>query len=143
MVWYGSRTSDGPATDWPAIQAEAGRHERFIVEVREYDEQREISLRQMAYLHAVVFPLIAETMGSSLWEAEYWCKRMCGEQWQLIKKVGTGMWVECSKTKLTTKQCGDWIENIWAKAEKVWDLHIPPPDQDWKAAARRTTETRE
>lgn len=135
MEFHGTTMDGQPVTDWPAIHRAAAKHERFVIDVRQYDEQREISLKQMAYLHAVVFPAIAEAMGSSLWEAEYWCKRMCGEQWELIKKVGKGMWVECSKTKLTTKQCGEWMENIWAKAEKVWGLHIPPPDQDWRKDA--------
>lgn len=136
MAIFRGETIDGePTTQWPAIQREAEKHKHFVIEVRKYDAEREISLRQMAYLHAVVFPAIADAMGSSLWEAEYWCKRMCGEQWELIKKVGKGMWVECSKTKLTSKQCGDWMENIWAKAEKVFGLHIQAPAEDWRRQA--------
>lgn len=131
MEFYGETTTEGPAADWPAIQAAAAQYERFIVRVEKYDEQKEISLKQYAYLHAVVFPILAEAIGCSLWEAEYQCKRWCGQQWELIKNVGKGMWVECSKTKLTTKQCTLWIENIMDWAAKR-DIVIPPPDPQWR-----------
>ncbi len=130
--FYGDIIDGEPVTDWKAIHAECCKTERFIIEVRPYSEEREITLQQYAYLHAVVFPLLAEAIGCSLWEAEYTCKRWCGQQWELIKNVGKGMWVECSKTKLTTKQCNLWIENIMDWAAKR-DIVIPPPDPEWRS----------
>jgi len=135
MKFHGETTDIGPVLSgyrWDAIQGECVKHKRFIVEVRKYDEQKEISRKQMAYLHAVVFPILAEKMDCSLWFAEFWCKKECGQQWELILTVGKGMQVECSKTKLTTKQCNQWIENIHDKAEIV-GIHIPPPDKDWRS----------
>jgi len=120
------------------IRDECLKYDKAIIRVERYDEQREISRKQMAYLHAVVFPILAEAMSCSLWEAEYTCKRWCGEQWELIKKVGPQMYVETSKTKLTVKQCSDWIESIMDWADKR-NIHIPPPDQDWYAKRNQKT----
>lgn len=132
MNLFNGQTIDSvPCADWPSIQQECSKHKQFVVEVRSYDEDREISRRQMSYLHSCVFPILAREMNCSLWEAEFTCKRWCGEPWELIKKVGPQMYVECSKTKLTTKQCSDWMESIWDWAEKR-GIHIPAPDQQWK-----------
>jgi hypothetical protein len=133
---------EGPAANWPAIQTACAKHKRFVVEVRPYNEEREVTLRQYAYFHAVVVPMIAEAMSSSLWESEYWCKKQCGEQWELIKKVGKGMWVECSKTKLNVTQFNQWLENIWSKAETMFGILIPPPDKDWRETEQKLREAR-
>ena len=129
--FYGTTLNGKASVDWGRIQAEAASFDRFVVRVEKYSQDREISRRQMKYLHAVVFPKLAEAMTCSLWEAEYTCKRWCGEPWEMIKKIGPGMWVETSKTKLTTKQCNAWIENIWDWTEKK-GIHIPPPNKDWR-----------
>lgn len=51
-----SRTIDKQAcADWPGIQAEAARYREAVIEVREYDEEREVTNQQFAYLHAVVW----------------------------------------------------------------------------------------
>ena len=79
MEWIGETIDEQPATDWPAIHKACMKHKRFVVEVRKYDEEREISRQQMAYLHGVVFPTIAREMHVSLWEAELLCKTQAGE----------------------------------------------------------------
>ena len=129
--YYGQTIEGQPCTDWKGIHAECAKHPQFVIRVEKYDEDREISLQQMKYLHAVVFPTLAREMHCSLWEAEFTCKRWCGEPWELIKKVGPQMYVECSKTKLTTKQCNAWIESIWDWAQSR-KIHIPAPDKDWR-----------
>ena len=115
--------------DWRGMQREAARHDRAIVTVEEYDEKREISDKQMAYLHAVVFPTFAKEMHCSLLWAEMTLKRCCGEEW-LIKRVDRAELI-LSKTILSVNQCNKWIENIWDWCDSK-NIHIPPPDKDWR-----------
>ena len=110
-------------------QRTRARHEKFIVTVEEWNEQKEISRQQMKYLHAVVFPIFAKEMFCSLLWAEITLKRSCGEQW-LIKRYDKTE-IILSKTILTVKQCNQWIENIfdWCGSKNI---HIPEPDKDWR-----------
>jgi hypothetical protein len=132
MEWTGTTPPGGdgkPICAWRAAYDEAARHERFIVTVEEWDEQKWISNQQMAYLHTVVFPTLAKEMFCSLFQAELTLKRACGEQW-MIKKFDDWK-IVLSKTILTTKQCTQWIENIWDYCSNK-NIHIPPPDKDWR-----------
>lgn len=137
--YYGQTINDQPCTDWRAIQAECARHPQFVVEVRRYDEQREISLLQMAYLHAVVFPLLAREWNTSEEDAEFECKKRWGEQWLIKRELGYRFVL--SKTVLTTKQCTKWIENIQAGALRE-NILVPCPDRDWRETARQMAELR-
>ena len=129
MRFYGKTIEGQPAADYPGIQRECGKHERFVIEVTKYDESKEISNQQMKYLHAVVFPTIARETHCSLWQAEFDCKRWAGNQW-FMKKMGDQYFV-LSKTSLTVKQTNEWIKNIidWAQTGNV---HVPEPDKDWR-----------
>jgi len=129
-VFTGETIDGNPVTQWPDIHAACAKHKKFVVEIRRYDEKREVTLKQYAYFHGVVTPVLAEAMSCSKWEAEFWCKRWCGEEWGLIKKIGPGMWVECSKTKLDVQQFNRWLENIWDRADKQ-GIHVPAPDREW------------
>jgi hypothetical protein len=100
---YRGKTIEGKAAcNWPAIQVEAASHENFIISVEKWDEEKEISKQQMAYLHAVVFPALAKEMHCSLLWAEITLKRCCGEQW-LIKRFEKTE-IILTKTALTVKQ---------------------------------------
>ena len=130
MTLFHGDTIDGqPAASWPIIQKECAKYARFSVEVLKYDEDRDISREQMAYLHTIVFPTIKEAMHSSLWEAEFLCKTQCGEQW-FVKRMGDVRFI-VSKTTLTVKQCERWIENIQTYFDKQ-NIHIPAPNKDWR-----------
>lgn len=138
MEWQGT-TSEvkgemKPLCAWQAAYNEAARHDKFIVIVEPYDEQKEISRQQMKYLHGVVFTTFAREMFCSKLWAEITLKRSCGEEW-LIKRVDNTE-IILSKTVLTPTQCSQWIENIWDWCESK-NIHIPPPDKDW----RKNTET--
>ncbi len=130
MDFYGETADGEPLADWPAIHQRCAKHERFVVRVEKYDEKREVTLKQYAYFHGVVIPVLTEAMSCSRWEAEFWCKHECGKEWELVKKVGPDMWVECSKTKLDVQQFNRWLENIWDKTDKK-GVHIPAPDKEW------------
>ena len=139
MDFYGITIDGEPVTHWPEIHQACRKLGQFIVSVREYDEQREISLLQMAYLHAVVFPLLAKEWNTSEEDAEFECKKRWGEQW-LIKRA-LGYRFVLSKTVLTAKQCNQWIENIQAGALRE-NILVPCPDKDWKETARQMKELR-
>lgn len=130
MQFKGKTINKQPATDWPAIHKACIKHPAFTVEVREYSEKTEISLQQMKYLHAVVFPQIAEAGKVSLWQAEFDCKRFAGRQW-LIKTVEGNHFV-LSKTTLSVKQTNQWIDNIIDWAEQAYHILIPLPNPEWR-----------
>jgi len=140
MDFHGTTFDNSPACDWQAIQRECVKYAEFVVTVREYDEQKEISNLQMAYLHAVVVPLLAKEWNTSEEDAEFECKKRWGEQW-LIKRA-LGYRFVLSKTVLTTKQCTKWIENIQAGALRE-NILIPPPDKDWRETAKKVAELRQ
>lgn len=102
---------------------------KYIVTIDKYDEQKEISKKQMAYLHSLVYPLFAEHIGCSLLMAEVMLKRKCGKQW-LVKKID-GAEVILSKKSLSIKRTNEWLKNIWEFCEMM-NIHIPPPEPDWR-----------
>jgi len=76
MTEFRGQTIDGKAAaHWPAIQQACGKYEQFIVEVRRFDEQREISEHQRKYWHSVVISEYSEKSGESLMESEWYVKR--------------------------------------------------------------------
>ena len=132
MIFHGQTIDGDPALSgslWSAITKGASKYPRFVIEVREHDPEREISIQQMKYLHAVVFPTLAKEMHTSKWEAEFLCKTQCGEQW-LVKKVGDLRFI-LSKTTLSVKDCNEWIENIWDYTQKN-GITIPQPNKEWR-----------
>lgn len=129
MIFKGKTINDQPAANWPAIHKQAAKYSEFIIEVRQYDPEREITLQQMSYLHAVVYPALAEHMGVSQLMAEVILKKKCGEQW-FIKEIDSNE-IILSKTMLTVKQTTVWLENIWDFMEAI-GCPVPPPDPQWK-----------
>lgn len=47
MKFKGHTVQDQPAANWKQIYRECAKHPEFIVEVRKYDPEKEISLQQM------------------------------------------------------------------------------------------------
>ena len=60
MIFKGNTIDNQPTAKWKAVYRECAKYEQFIVEVRKFDPEREISLQQMRYMHAVVIPALAE-----------------------------------------------------------------------------------
>ncbi len=125
----GKTIEDNPTADWKAIYAQCAKHETFVVEVRKYDANKEISRQQMAYIHAVVFPALSEYVGCSLLMAELMLKKRCGEQW-FVQKVD-GCEVILSKTMLSVKQTTEWMENIFDWMESI-NCPVSLPDPKWR-----------
>jgi len=85
MEFQGQGIDGKAAANWPAIQKACGKWDRFIVEVRRFDEQREISLKQMAYWHAVVVLEYSQKTGESLLRSEWILKRSAGRLWFMLE----------------------------------------------------------
>ena len=117
------------AFDRPGFDAAVNKYDSAVIEVRKYDPAKEISLQQMKYLHAVVFPALAEFMGVSHLMAEVILKKKCGEEF-FIKEVD-GNKIIISKSMLSIKQTTIWLENIWEFMEVI-GCPVPPPDKNWK-----------
>ena len=66
-------------SSWPRVQMDAAQFQRFVVEVRKYDEASEISIAQMRYLHAVPIREFVKQMGFSEWYVKLWLKREYGK----------------------------------------------------------------
>ena len=68
---YKGNTIDGqPSTQWPKIHEECAKYDRFIVEVKEYSENREISEQQIKWWKGILLPALAKDNGESVaqWE---------------------------------------------------------------------------
>ena len=131
MIFRG-RTIDGqPAAKWNEIQGACSKYERFVIEVRKLNEDREISLQQMKWLHCNNGPiaLLAEYMGCSRLIAEHILKKKCAEH-LFVKEIDGDLCV-LSKTTLTVKQTTEWIENIFDFMESI-GCPVPPPDPQWR-----------
>ncbi|MCK5127223.1 MAG: hypothetical protein KAR42_13295 [candidate division Zixibacteria bacterium] len=132
MPKFRGRTIDNqPAANWPAIHRACAKHDQFIVEVRAYDEAKEISLQQMRWLHCKNGPItiLSEYMGVSKLIAELILKRKCGEEF-FVHKID-GETVIASKTMLSVKDTTVWIDNIFDFMDAI-GCPVQPPDPSWR-----------
>ncbi len=134
MKFLGKTRDKQPAADWKAVYRECAKYPRFIIEAREYNEAREISLAQMAYFHAVVVPLFSDYTGDS---KQYWENKLkieCGSKWFTPVPIvidGQTYYTIPSKTTLTVKDFSEWYQNIRDFGDTVGCL-VPPPDPEWR-----------
>lgn len=140
MKFRGTTHNGQPATTWKRVYQECAKHGEFVVEVRKYDEAREISLQQMRWLHCPdgPFAVLAEYMGVSRLIAELILKKKCGERW-FVQEVD-GEKIIASKTMLTAKQTGEWIDNIIDFMDSI-GCPVSAPDPNWRTNRRATAET--
>jgi hypothetical protein len=133
-TFKGATIDKQAAADWPTIQREAAKHPRFVIEVREYNEAAEISLKQMAYFHAVVVPLFVKEFGDS---PQYWENKLkieCGSKWFMpeLIKIGGNLFVTIpSKKKLKVSDFCEWYQNISDLGLSI-NCIVPPPDPEWR-----------
>jgi hypothetical protein len=137
MPLYRGKIIDGkPALNWPAFNAECKKHTEsgFVVEVREYDPDKELSLQQMKYLHAVVVPLFSNYTGDS---KQYWENKLkveCGSKWfkpEIISVCGHEYTIIPSKKHLSVKDFSEWYSNIRDFGDSI-NCIVPPPDPRWR-----------
>ena len=134
MIFNGKTVDGKPETNWPEIYRFCSNQERFIVEVRKLDPEREISLQQMKYFHAVVIPLFVEYTGDS---PQYWENKLkleCGSKWfqpKIVTVDGKDFAFLPSKKKLSVADFSEWYQNITDYGLSV-NVVIPPPDPRWR-----------
>ena len=118
-------------SNWEALERECAKHHRFVIEVRKYDEAKEISLAQMAWLHCENGPIavLANDMGISRLMAETILKVKCGAEWFLQEIDGRE--IVASKTSLSVTQTTKWIENIFDFMEKIGSP-VEQPNPEWR-----------
>jgi len=85
MKFKGHTDNGNPLTNWKKIYAQCRKYHQFIIEVREYSQEAEISMAQMAYWHCMPIKLFSEHTGYTLWKSEQWLKRECGAQWFMLE----------------------------------------------------------
>ena len=134
MKYLGYTIEGEAAANWKSIYIECAKFERFIVEVRRYDEEREISLQQIGFFHAGIVPLFVNYTGDS---KQYWENKLkleCGSKWFTPKEItisGHIYTVIPSKTNLSTKDFSEWYQNI-TDFGLQHGVVIPPPDPNWR-----------
>jgi hypothetical protein len=87
MPTFSGKTENNiPLSNWKQIYAECCKHALFIVEVRPYDEAREISLEQMHWIHCDAGPIavLADFQGISRLDAQNILKRKAGREWFVV-----------------------------------------------------------
>ncbi len=101
-------------------------HGRFVdVIVRKQRVQR--SLDQNAYLHAVVFPILADYFGDSVEGVKY---DLMGEKWGLkpsIIEPSRLVPIKPSTSSMTVEECSAFIEWVipWALTEHGVEIPLP------------------
>ncbi len=134
MLFKGKTLNNQPLSAWKAIYKECCKYEQFIIDVRKYDIENEISLQQMAYFHTVVIPAFVNHTGDS---PKYWENKLKleqGSKWfkpQTITVNNHKYTVIPSKTGLSTKDFNEWLQNIMDFAQTLGFI-IPLPNKDWK-----------
>jgi hypothetical protein len=135
MRFYGETIDGEPIAAWEHIYERCRGHKRWLLTIEPDSAARTISEQQTAYLHAVVYPTLAEAMHCSLWHAEVTLKQEPGKEWFVKefcdKETGKVFTVILSKTTMSVASTTKWLENIWDWAEKR-GIHIPLPNKSWR-----------
>ena len=122
MLYRGTITNNQPIANWKAIYSECRKHTEkgFIVEVREYDPDKELSNRQIRWWKGILLPALSKDNGftESKWEAILKLAVMPDEFKPVTVQVGQNEYTFIpSITKLSTKKMSRLM------VESVHDLH--------------------
>lgn len=132
MPRFKGQLVDGKAAaDWKAIYAACSKHERFIVEVRKYDEQAEITRNQRAWWKGVLLPALAKDTGDSVewWETRLKLSVLPDElKPETVVLHNIPFSYVPSITKLSVKQMNQLIEGSVAKLHDWGFLWVTLPD---------------
>lgn len=82
-IYLGHKINGLPVFNRKAFELVCQKYDRFVVEVRNYTKEEEITLQQMRWLHCKEGPIqvLSQYQGVSLMEAQRELKRKCGRQW--------------------------------------------------------------
>ena len=135
-IYRGRIVNNQPIADWKAIYAQCRKHadKGFVIEVRPYSPDHEISLRQMAYYHAVILPLFSAYTGDSQHYWDHYLKLVCGSKWfksETVRVCGREITTLPSKTTLSIKDFSEWYQNIRDFGDSI-NCIVPPPDPQWR-----------
>jgi len=134
MQYKGKTVDKQPTCNWKAVYRDCAKHQQFIVEIREYNEEKEISRQQMKYLHAVIIPLFVDYTGDS---PQYWENKLkleCGSKWfkpEIINVNGNPFTIIPSKKIISINNFTEWYQNITDYGLQHGVI-VPPPNKDWK-----------
>lgn len=108
-LYKGTVIEDQPRANWKAIYAECRKHKDkgFLVEVREYDPDKELSYKQIRWWKGILLPALSKDNGfsESKWEAILKLTIMPNEFQPIDIKVGENEYNFIpSITNLSTKK---------------------------------------
>lgn len=138
-TFQGRTVNNQPAAAWKHIYSECIKHPEFIIEVRPYSIEKEISRQQMRFLHGVVIPLFVKHTGDSPQNWENRLKVECGSKWftpKIITVKSQNYTIIPSKTNLSTKDFMEWLQNITDYGLTI-GIAVPPPDPQWREHLRK------
>lgn len=101
---------------------------RYVMEVRPAEKNR--SLAQNAYLHAAVFPVIAEHVGCSVEDIKY---DLMGEKWgwkESALDVRRMVPVKPSTSSMTVAECKEFIDWIIPFALDKFGIELLLPSEE-------------
>ena len=108
MIFKGQTINDKASAMWPEIYRECEKYSRFIIEVREYDENAEISDQQRKWLHGKMGPIhhYMKDKRATFADAKNFVKVRYGREWlvtvitneNIDNAVGVPYW-ECKQTQ--------------------------------------------
>lgn len=133
MEFKGKTIDDKPAADWPGIQKACAQHERFVIEVRDWDDERELSMQQIRWFKGILLPSLSKDNGDSIecWETTLKLAVMPDEFAPLSVKIGGHtIYYVPSITKLSVKQMSQLIEGSVAKLHEWGFGWITLPDKE-------------
>lgn len=129
-IFYTHRVDELAAGNWKAIQVEAAKYQRAVVEVREYDPEAEISDQQRKYWFAVPVKHYADWAGYDKRSAEREIKIRFADQWFI--KIHLGARILLSIRDISIRDMNDVIEAVRAGLDDECDIPLWTTEPDPK-----------
>jgi len=131
MATFITKQIDGQAAgNWTAIQAEAAKHQRAVVEVRPYDPNDEVSDGQRKYWYAVPVKHYAKWTGYDKRRAERELKIKFADPWFIV--IHKGARVLLSIRDISIREMNDVIEAVCAGLQDECQIPCELPDPQWR-----------
>ena len=131
MKFLGWTVEGQAAANWKSIYIEAAKFPRFVIEVRRYDEEHEISEQQRKWWKGVLLPALSNDTGDTKesWETRLKLAVMPDEfKPETVIVDGKPFNYVPSITKLTSKKMNDLVEGSVSKLHEWKLLWVTLPD---------------